>query len=307
MLEASYGDVTSEYDRAREGAGRLDGLFAAVTVTGPDAVEFLDSLLSQEIASLSPGGVVRSLLLEPRGKLRAILWVGRLPESVVLVTESSAAGTVVEDLSRFLLRTDAAIHAPAPVTAVLGLQASDALRQIGVPAGDGIGPLEGGFVMRGDAGAVPRFFVSGADVTTVDPIGRVAWDAVRIEQGEPEMHTDVDHKTIPQESGLVSQTVSFDKGCFLGQELVARIDSRGHVNRHLRALVIATNVIPPPGAVVESAGEEVGGLTSVSESLQVGAPVALGMVRREVTPGSEVDIVWPGGRVAASVAELPLV
>ena len=120
------------------------------------------------------------------------------------------------------------------------------------------------------------------------------------------MGIDVDRDTIPQETGLVPEAVSFTKGCFLGQELVARIDSRGRVNRHLRGVTIGENVLPPEGATLWQGGAGVGKLSSVGESLALRAPVALAMVRREVEPGEEVEIRWEGGGTRGTVRPLPL-
>ena len=111
-----------------------------------------------------------------------------------------------------------------------------------------------------------------------------AEDAARIAAGTPRMGADLDDSVIPQEADLDRDAVSFTKGCFVGQELVCRIDSRGHVNRHLRLLVLDPQVAPVPGATIVHDGREVGAVTS-------GAPgVALGYVRREVEPGSEVSV-----------------
>jgi folate-binding protein YgfZ len=139
------------------------------------------------------------------------------------------------------------------------------------------------------------------------PVGLLAHTAVRVEMGEPVMGVDVDEATIPQEAGLETDAVSFTKGCYLGQELVARIDSRGHVNRHLRGVVLAENALPPDGADVMAAAATVGSITSVSESLQVGAPIGLGLIRREVDAGTAVEIRWPGGSAKAEVRALPLI
>jgi folate-binding protein YgfZ len=140
----------------------------------------------------------------------------------------------------------------------------------------------------------------------VRPAGSIAATTVRIEAGEPLMGVDVDEKTIPQETGLTDVAVSFTKGCYLGQELVARIDSRGRVNRHLRGMTLVENVIPPEGAVVMAGDVEAGVITSVGESLTMRAPVALGILRREAEPGATVEIRWDGGAATAVVREVPL-
>jgi len=123
------------------------------------------------------------------------------------------------------------------------------------------------------------------------------------------MGRELDERTIPAEAGIVDVTVSFTKGCYTGQELVARIDSRGgNVSRRLRGLVFAADdPVPPPGAAVWHADKQVGALTSVSRSPGSGAPVALAYVGRAVSPPEDVDVVWEGTSVRARVETLPLV
>jgi folate-binding Fe-S cluster repair protein YgfZ len=104
----------------------------------------------------------------------------------------------------------------------------------------------------------------------------------------------------------VEASVSFTKGCYVGQELVARIDSRGRVNRRLVGLTMTSNVVPPVGARVVLDGEERGSVSSVGESLTLRAPVAMAMVRREVEDGGTVHVEWDGGGVEAVVRPLPL-
>ncbi len=135
--------------------------------------------------------------------------------------------------------------------------------------------------------------------------GRLAADAVRIEAGEPLMGVDIDEKTIAQEADLVDGAVDFTKGCYLGQELIARIDSRGHVNRRLRGVRLTTNVLPPVGAEVVWGEEPVGAITSIAESLTLSAPVGMAMVRRQVEPGSPVMRPLGGRRGARGGGDSP--
>jgi folate-binding protein YgfZ len=303
MTVDSYGDVTAEYQALHGGTAVIDGQHRAVQVAGPDAEAFLDSLLSQDLTGLDDGKVVRSLLLGPRGKLRALLWVARFGDAFLLVADSEPAATVEADLTRFKLRVDAVIDPPAPVVDLLGPGADrlatsalgDGTRSLSAP----LGRLRRHFLLNTGLGEVAA---AGAQ-----PVGRLAHTAVRVEMGEPVMGVDVDEATIPQETGLETEAVSFTKGCYLGQELVARIDSRGHVNRHLRGVVLGENALPPEGAAVVAGETDVGSITSVSESLQVGAPIGLGLIRREVDPGTPVEIRWPGGSAKAEVRALPLI
>ena len=117
--EPSYGDVTSEYAAARTGAGLAVGSHDLTWVTGGDAVSFLDGQLSQDIAGMEPGAVSRSLLLEPRGKLRALLWVLRGQDRVGLVADAGIGTTVVEQLQRYRFRVDADISPDERTVAML--------------------------------------------------------------------------------------------------------------------------------------------------------------------------------------------
>lgn len=308
----SYGDVTGEYQALHDGCGLVADAHELVAVAGPDAGSFLDSLLSQDLTGLTDGQIVRSLLLEPRGKLRAPLWVGLIDSVFQLATEPDSGEIVAGDLLRFKLRVDVEIAAPVPMFDLIGPGAEAVLVAAGLPAPVGIAVAAAGPVVRAPLGHMTRFLVPSGSRESLEsagarPVGDLAATAVRVEMGEPRMGRDLDEATIPQETPLVESAVSFDKGCFLGQELLARIDSRGgRVNRHLRGVVITDNVLPPEKAEIWLGNDQVGVLSSVSESLQVGAPVGLGLVHREVTPGALVEIRWPDGSVGAEVRDLPL-
>jgi folate-binding protein YgfZ len=306
---ATYGDVTGEYVSLWRGAAVVEGLHDVVWVRGPDAVEFLDGLVSQSISSLEPGMAAPSLLLSPQGKLRATLWVLRAHEAVGLVVDAGRGEIVAGDLGRFRIRVAVEITPGSePVVAVIGPEGAALVAEAPAPAtwvagGEGVVVAHLPFRLGGP----PRIVVIGADLAEAPRAGRQAYDALRIEVGEPVMGIDLDDTTIAQEADLVDGAVDFAKGCYLGQELIARIDSRGHVNRRLRGVVVRTNVLPPPGARVVADEVTVGTLTSVAESLELRAPVGLAVVRREVEPGTAVTVEWDdGGAAPAVVASLPL-
>jgi len=311
MSEATFGDVTGEYLALREAAATVRPAHELVWVRGPDAVSFLDGLLSQDIAGMAEGEVARSFLLEPRGKLASLLWVLKGSGEIGLAADSGRGGPLVEALTRFRFRVDATIEAEEKTAEVWGPEAAEVLVGNGFAAPEGWKQTAAGPAAALPLGNLPRFLVSDPVVARLEDhgvrrAGTVAATTVRIEAGEPLMGVDVDGTTIPQETGLVDAAVSFTKGCYLGQELVARIDSRGRVNRHLRGLRLTDNVIPPEGAAVVYGDLDAGVLTSVGESLTLRAPIGLAILRREVEPGSGVEIRWPDGTAAASVEELPL-
>ncbi|NNF65859.1 MAG: folate-binding protein YgfZ [Acidimicrobiia bacterium] len=308
-MSDSYGDVTGEYFALRDDVGAVAGVHSLIWVRGKDAVSFLDGLLSQDIAAMDSQSVAKALLLTPQGKLRATLTLLRDDEAVGLICDAGRVDVVLEDLARFKFRVAADIDLfDGPVFDLIGPNAAPALDSAGLGPPAGWSVHDEVVVANVPLGSIPRYVVAGAvEMGTVARMaGRLAFDAVRIETGEPVVGRDIDEKTIPQEADVVDASVSFTKGCYLGQELVARIDSRGRVNRHLRGVVVATNVVPPLGASLVFHGKTVGELTSVAESLAVRAPIGLALVRREVEPGTKVTIEWDGGSVAGEVRLLPL-
>jgi len=302
----SYGDVTNEYVALRSSAALVEGRLELVWVTGPDAVSFLQGILSQDVAALAVGDVTRTLLLQPNGKLDAVATVVRDESGLGLLVEAGLGEGLATSLRRYLIRVQADLALEtAVVSEVWGPDAGRQLTRAGIVEEPPTGwappvlahPLHG----------LPRYVVVGDIEWPTDLVraGRIATEAVRIEGGEPRNGVDLGASTIPQEAGLIDTTVSFTKGCYLGQELVARIDSRGHVNRHLRGVRCASNVIPPVGAEVFAGEKSVGALSSVAESLTFRAPVALALLRREVSPGDTVEMRWAEGSAIATVVELP--
>ncbi len=303
MNRPSYGDVTAEYRALRNAVAVVEATHDLVLVEGPDAGSFLQGILSQDIEAMIPGEVARSFLLNPNGKLTALLWVLRGSERVGLFTDRGMGSTVSEALNYFRIRVKAEVVLDErPTWALVGPDAGATL-----DLGDRWAERDGSILAPAPLPGLPRVLVAGdLPVSGLPRAGSIAMTSVRVEAGEPVMDVDVDEKTIPQETGLVPESVSFTKGCYLGQELVARIDSRGHVNRHLRGIVMTRNVLPPDGAEVWFGDRMSGTLTSVSESLGVMAPIALCLLRREVAPGTEVEVRWEGGSTPAIAKELPL-
>ena len=273
-----------------------------VRVAGPDAVSFLQGQLSQDVVATAVGDSAFSLLLAPQGKVDAFVRLTRTADDeVVLDTDAGWGQAVMDRLGRFKLRVRCEIALlDWRVLAVRG----DASASVAPP-----GP--GAWRVVPETPGVPGFDLLGPDVEAPEGallVDADAYEALRIEAGVPRMGAELDESTIPESAGMVERSVSFTKGCYTGQELVARIDSRGgNVPRRLRGVVVATNVVPPVGAEVVAGAKVVGALTSVGESLERRAPVALAYVQRGVEPPAEVTLRWPGAEVPATVEVLPLV
>lgn len=265
-------DLADDYRQLRDGVGAVWLERDAVRVAGPDALAFLDGQLSQDLKPLAVGGSAEALLLQPQGKVVALLRVTReSDEAFVLDTDAGFAGAVTERLDRFKLRTKADIERE--------------------PGWKCLAVISGG-----DAS-----YVVGRDVAVPDGVpecGLEAYEVWRIETGIPVMGHELDAQTIPAEAyGVVERAVSFTKGCYTGQELVARIDSRGgNVPRHLRGVEFDGGDVPGPRTqLLGSDGAVVGTVTSAAWSPRTGNPVALAYVGRKFEP--PVTIV--GGVVKA--------
>lgn len=293
-------DVGADYLALRQEVGAVELGRDVVRVAGPDAFSFLQGQLSQDVA-LAAGASAWSFLLQPQGKVVALLRVTREADDAFLLdTDAGWGEAVIERLLRFKLRVKCEVEPLAwRCVAVRGPRAHEVASGGAGMAAVADWPGLPGVDLLGEAPTVPP------GVRRCSP---EAYEAVRIEAGIPVMGRELDERTIPAEAGIVDRSVSFTKGCYTGQELVARIDSRGgNVPRRLRGVVVATDVIPPPGAKVRFEDRDAGELTSVAESLERRAPVALAYVGRAVSPPADVTVVWEGGSAPARVETLPLV
>ena len=259
-----------------------------VLVTGPDAFSFLQALVSADLDAVADGEAVHSLLLTPQGKLDVDFRLVRVGDDAWLDCDPGLAGQLVASLNRFRIRVQVEIVDRSDHFAMLSfVGATDAEAE--VAPGVRRVPTRWGHDLIGPRTALPAPAV----------VAPEAFEAWRIEQAIPRQPFDLDESTIPQEAFLEEDAVSFTKGCFLGQELVCRIDSRGHVNRFLRRFHDIEGDWPPAGAEVVVDGKVVGTLTSVAPAaLPTGA---LGYVRREVDPPSAVELRWDGGSATAVI------
>ena len=323
----------TETDALRQGAGAFRAARDVVAVRGPDAETYLQGQLSQDVAALAVGASADALLLEPDGKLSALLRVTRTDgQGFVLDVEGGYGPAVGTRLRRFLLRSKVEIEqlawrclslrGAAVAEAAAGLLAALAERGVftlpfawnGWTGVDLLGSED--VVLGPDAGALPRGVLS---------CGPEAVEACRITSGIPAMGTELTGKTIAAEAGLVGRTVNFTKGCYTGQELVARIDSRGsNVARRLVG-VVAPSGPPEDDALAAgmtlhagqappgdgAADDKIAGtITSAAWSIELGAWVALGYLHRTVEAPGPVRVRSGDGlgrSRPARVESLPLI
>lgn len=330
-----YGDPGLEYATLRTGAVVIDLSHRhRMSVRGPKAAEMITGLVTNDVKSLTPGRGQYAAALTPKGKIVADLRIfSRSREELWIDTGPRSAAGWFGIVTKYV-NPRTAPHSDITSTtsdlSVAGVRAADtvaAATNFEKTALDALDPYahlplgangEGGMVARiPDVGIdafaliVPRDHATSWWRRLTDararPCGVAAWDIARIEAGRPEWGLDMDDTTLLQEANLEAlQAVSYTKGCYTGQETVARVHFRGHVNRHLRILRFVARETPPTGAdVIGESGKVVGQVRSAALSPRLGG-VALAMVRHEVPIGATVSIRWAGGDCQAGVTEPPL-
>jgi folate-binding protein YgfZ len=265
-----------------------------IRVSGPDAMSYLQGQVSQDLDALAVGTSTWTFVLQPQGKVDGWARITKTSADCFCLDTDAGAGAALEErLRRFLLRTKADLESfSEPCVLVRGPNAPrDVEMHEGILRLPVSGPGVEGYDLLGSGAEVPAG-VEEADLDT--------YEAYRVAHGVPVVGRELREDTIPAEVGqwIVDQSVSFTKGCFVGQELVARIDSRGgNVPRHLRVIVLDGPV--DVGAEVEADGPA-GPVTTVAHG--AAGPVALAYCGRRVEPGSSVVV----GGVRGVVHDVPL-
>jgi len=308
--------LASEYRTLTEGCGLVDRAGRGrLALTGSERREFLHGQITQDIEGLEPGHGAYAALLTHKGKMLSDLRVLDLGDELLLSCERAGLQELFNMIRRYKLGSDVEVHKRTLEMGELSLIGPDARKVAGA---DELGPAEHdnvrtqigghrvvlvatdvGVDVFCDAGATEG--VRGALLAAgATEVSEAAAELVRVETGRPRYGVDLDENVIPQEAGLNERAVSFTKGCYVGQETVARLFYRGKPNRHLRGLRLSAPV--GPGTPLRLGEKEVGRLTSVAVSPSHG-PIGLALVRRQAEPGSTVAA--GDGDVTAEVVELP--
>ncbi len=295
-------DLEATWAAMAEGTVAFELPRDAVAVRGPQARSWLQGQLSQDVSSLAPGGSADTLLLSPEGKMVALARVTCVgEEELVIDADAGCAATIVERLQRFRLRVKADVERlDWRSVALRGPGAGAAAERA---AGEVLAvrwswPGDAGWDLLGPDVEVPQGVALGM---------AEAAEAARIAAGVPRWGRELGERTIPHEAGVVERAVSFTKGCYTGQELVARLDARGaRVPKRLLGVVLPPSARQGPAAVDDLVGLElvvgdrtVGALTSVAWSPSTGGPVGLAYVRREVEPPADCTTTAGGAHIVA--------
>ena len=283
-----------------------------LALTGTEAREFLHGQVSNDIEALEPGRGCYAAFLTPKGKMLGDLRVLDLGDELFLDTERSALQELFNMIRRFKLGRDVELHKRTVERALLSLVGPGAREiagaaELGSDEHDNAPGVLGGVPVRLVATDVGVDVICDAETAAavkaalgVPEVSEAAAEVLRVERGRPRYGVDLDDSVIPQEAGLNERAVSFTKGCYVGQETVARLHWRGKPNRHLRGLRLSEPVAT--GEPLQL-GERAVGRVGSSVLSPAHGPIALAIVRREASPG---DTLAAGdGGVSATVVELP--
>jgi len=300
-----YGDPLREQRVLRTGAGVVDRSNRDVLqVTGEDRLDWLHTICSQHLTNLVDGDATQALVLSPHGHVEQDWQLVELDGTVWIDTEPGAATTVLDYLEkmRFLRRVEPVdVSVDWAVVTLVGPATSAVLALAGLPEPDldRATALEGGgFARASSAGTdlvVPRGSAEHVRLRLVEAgavaAGMWAFEALRVEARRPRLGFETDHRTIPHEIGLIGTAVHLDKGCYRGQETVARVHNLGKPPRRLVLIHLAgeSDELPEPGTAIESGGRTVGFVGTAVQHYELG-PIALAVVKRSLPDDAELRV-----------------
>jgi folate-binding protein YgfZ len=294
--------ATSEYELLTESVGLVDRSDRAkFVVRGGEAVDFLQGQVSNDVEALRPGSGCYATILGHKGKLRTDLRILRGEEWLWVDTEAIGHAVIRHTLETYSLGRDVQFEDVTESRAILSLVGPEARERLDVPP-----PAEEHAFVEGERGLYVATDL-GVDVIgerglelDVEPVSEEVAECRRIEVGRPRLGFDMGSETMPQEAGINERAVSFTKGCYVGQETVARLHYKGKPNRHLRGLRLSAPSFD--GDAIKLADREVGKIGTAVISPALG-PIALAVIRREAEPGTNVEVGESG--VSGEVVQLP--
>jgi folate-binding protein YgfZ len=319
-VASAYSSPAAEFDVLRSGAGIYEATWRAkIVVTGEDRVRWLNGMITNNVRDLAPGQGVYAFVLNPQGRIQGDLTVFQRGDYFLLVTDEAQAEALTAWFDRYIIMDDVELANVSEKLASIGMQGpkvADVLKTAGFPAD--LSPLQvtdanwngiGISVARGMSEQVPEFEIWFAPEHTpaiwqalsaagAQPVGSGALELFRIARGIPVYGQDIRDRDLPHETAQ-QHALHFAKGCYIGQEIVERIHSRGNVHRTFAGFVLSHPV--DVGTKLRKDEKEVGELTSVAQ-LPSQKFIALGYTRREVAgPGTSLQ----AGDATATVHNLP--
>jgi folate-binding protein YgfZ len=333
LLPLHFGDARAEYEAVRTHVGLMElPQRAFISLTGPDRTSYLQGLFSNDVRLLTPGRGLYGTFLNQQGKVLSDARLWCLEDSFLLDLWRPLKENILAHLNRYLVADDvevADLSGDYGLITLQGLQSEAMAARLIEPSSLPKATLDHSLVSLSELQMhVTRYSHTGTDgfdfivpqdrmspfATLITDIGKAysaRWvgeqtlETLRIEAGIPRYGIDFTDDTLLLETGM-DHAVSFTKGCYLGQEVVERIRSRGHVNKKLVGLLLNGSQTPQRGAIVTLVDEKIGTITSATHSPIFGRPIALAYVHRDHwSPGTRVEVASAEGRVGATVAALP--
>ena len=336
-MPVHYGDPVAEHTAVRQGVGIADlSHRGRIRVTGEDRVKWLQSVISNDILPLAAGQGLYSSFLTHKGKMLSYFRVYALPDSLMLEDVGEIGDTTFQALLKFLLYgTKAKMEncaetwglllvsgpkAPAFVRAAFGTDPSS-LKPLTFVSVD-IGGHAGMLIRTEETGETDMELLLPADGLKTawdrcwsygEPLGlrsfgAQALESLRVEAGLPKAGPDLNENIVPPEANLEGKAFSLTKGCYPGQEVVARMDTYGSARRRLVGLVLEDKSVPSPGSKLFSGDREVGWITSAVQSPSLGKVIAFGFPLRDFTPvGTALTVEIHGERKPATIHALPFI
>jgi folate-binding protein YgfZ len=309
LLPSRFSEFRTEYAALRETVGLVDTNYRSFfSFTGADRQRYLNAILTSNVRDLKPGQGTVGLLLNPQGHILAQVETFLLQESILASSHAMIRERTYATFDKFIIMDDVTLEDVTDSTATLDLAGPNTaalLAEAGVPAfaempllaheDVTLSQIHCRVVRRELAGNPAATLITGRENLAVlwrelaacvgrhggAPAGMEALNALRLECGIAWFGQDFDDKQIPHEAGLELSHISYEKGCYTGQEIVERVRSRGHVNRRLTELGFSSGETPAAGTKLQFGGAEAGNVTSAAFSPALGHPIGLGYLRRE--------------------------
>lgn len=319
LLPQSFSDFENEYRAARDAVALFDTSWHVILeLIGRDRVKYLHAITSNDVQTLADGSGTLALLLTPQGRILADLEIYALPEKLLVLSHASQRERTVATLKKYVIGSQVKIDDLTDQMGSLSLEGPRAATVIEEVTGVKIGDLadmsireitmdgspcyllrrshfgQPGAELVASRDALPTMWQKLLASTRAhggEPIGMAALNALRLEAGIPWFPADFNDAMIPHEAALEDTHISFNKGCYTGQEIVERVRSRGHVNRKRVSLRFSSAQPPPPGTKLRAGEVEIGFVTSSAFSPAAGAAIGMGYVRREqFAPGTTIEL-----------------
>jgi folate-binding protein YgfZ len=338
LLPSGFSDFSAEYKALRETVGLIDANYRAFfSFTGPDRQRYVNAILTSNVRDLKPGQGTVGLLLNPQGHILAEVETFLLEDSLLASCHAMIRERTFSTFDKFIIMDDVTLEDITATTGTLDLvgpHTVQVIEKMGVHnfrdmpilahSELAVGTIPCSVIRREIAGEAAATIISSREnlsalwrgLTQVVheqsgvPVGMEALNSVRLESGIAWFGHDYDDKQIPHEAGLEHSHISYEKGCYTGQEIVERVRSRGHANRRLAELRFPVDEAAAPETKLLFAGNEIGSVTSAAFSPILGLPIGLGYVRREHSAvgtqlnasGIPTEVIappWPSKKISA--------